>query len=615
MPSATQFETLVDIFHHATKAYPNNKLFGTKKAGTWTWSTYADFKKDVDRLRGGLASLGLGRGDKMAVIANNRVEWAVAAYACFGLGIAFVPMYEAMLDKDWEFIVKDCEAKALLVANDAILEKTKGFLGAKVPSLKIIINLGGANGSAGGEGVHTYASLLDAGKETPAISPAKEDVACLIYTSGTTGNPKGVILSHHNIASNVSGMHAVFKMAEDDRSLSFLPWAHSFGQTCELHALMSMGASLAICEAVDKIIENLAEVQPTLLFSVPRIFNKLYAAVQKQISSKPGLVQSLVKAALKARGKQRAGETLGLAEGLVVGLADRLVFSKVRARFGGKLKYAFSGGAAISKEVAEFIDSIGVTVYEGYGLTETSPITTANWPGNRKIGSVGKAFPDIKVMIDHEGKFTSKDGVEGEIIVFGPNVMVGYHNRKEENDAVFTKEENGQRGFRTGDMGKLDKDGFLYITGRIKEQYKLENGKYVVPTPLEEQLKLSPLVTNAMVYGDNKLYNVALIVVNTGSLQDWANENGVSGDMDTILKSDKVRKRYVDEVKTYGDKFKGFEEIRDFALISEDFTQENGMLTPSLKVKRREVMKKWGSVLDGLYGKKKEKPASASASS
>jgi long-chain acyl-CoA synthetase len=615
MSSAPKFETLVDIYNHATKSYPKNKLFGTKRGGTWTFSTYADFQRDVERFRAGLASLGLGRGDKMAVIANNRVEWAVAAYACFGLGIAFVPMYEAMLDKDWEFIVKDCEAKALLVANDQILEKTKGFLGDKVPSLKVIINLGGANGSAGGEGVHTYKSLLDSGKEAPAISPAKEDVACLIYTSGTTGNPKGVILSHGNIASNVSGMHEVFPMAEDDRSLSFLPWAHSFGQTCELHALMSMGASLAICEAVDKIIENLAEVQPTLLFSVPRIFNKLYAAVQKQISTKPGLVQSMVKVALKARGKQRAGETLGLAEGLVVGLADKLVFSKVRARFGGRLKYAFSGGAAISREVAEFIDSLGVTVYEGYGLTETSPITTANWPGNRKIGSVGKAFPNIKVMIDHDGKLTSKDGVEGEIVVFGPNVMVGYHNRKEENDAVFTKEENGQRGFRTGDMGKLDKEGFLYITGRIKEQYKLENGKYVVPTPLEEQLKLSPLVTNAMVYGDNKLYNVALIVVNTGALQDWAGTNGVTGDIESMLKNDKVRKRYTEEVKAYGDKFKGFEEIRDFALISEDFTQENGMLTPSLKVKRREVMKKWGPVLDALYGKKKEKPATASASS
>ncbi len=610
MSTAAKFETLVDVYHHSTKAFEKNDLFGTKKGESWEWTTYADFKRDTDRFRGGLAALGFGRGDKVAIIANNRVEWAVAAYACFGLGAAFVPMYEAMLDKDWEFIVKDCEAKGLIVANDKILEKTKGFLGS-IPSLKNIINLGTANGAAGGEGVVTYKSVLESGKEAPTITPKKEDTACLIYTSGTTGNPKGVILSHYNLASNVNAIHEVFLMGEDDRSLSFLPWAHSFGQTCELHGLISMGGSLALCESVEKIIDNLAEVQPTLLFSVPRIFNKLYAAVQKQISTKPGLIQNMVKAALKAKGKQRAGEHLGFGDGIVVALTDKLVFSKVRARFGGRLKYAFSGGAAISREVAEFIDSLGVTVYEGYGLTETSPITTANYPGNRKIGSVGKTIPGVKVMIDHEGSLTTKDGVEGEIVVFGDNVMQGYHNRKEENDAVFTKD----RGFRTGDLGKIDKDGFVYITGRIKEQYKLENGKYVVPTPLEEQLKLSPMVANAMVYGDNKPYNVALVVVNVQAVEEWAGENGIDGEGDALLQNDRVKKRYVEEIENFSGHFKGFEGVRDFALIREDFTQENGMLTPSLKVKRKKVLEKWGALLDGLYQKKKSSAASASAAS
>src|SRR5262249_48787010 len=281
------------------------------------------------------------------------------------------------------------------------------------------------------------------------------------------------------------------------RSLSFLPWAHSFGQTVELHALISMGASLAICESVDKILDNLAETKPTLLFSVPRIFNKLYAAVQKQISTKPALVQAMVKKALATRAKQRKGEQVSFGEGLVLALTDKVVFSKVRARFGGALKYAFSGGAAISTEVAEFIDGLGITVYEGYGLTETSPIATANWPNNRKIGSVGKAIPDVTISIPGDGE----NGMPG------PNTLVRYHNRKEDNEAAFAPD----GGFRTGDMGRLDSDGFLYITGRLKEQYKLENGKYVVPTPLEEQLKLSPYVANVMVYGDNRPYNVALI--------------------------------------------------------------------------------------------------------
>ncbi len=584
-----KFNTLVDIFHQAIATYPENELFGTKKNGVWEWTHYLEFGKMVDQFRAGLAGLGIERGDRVAIVANNRVEWAVAAYGCFGLGAAFVPMYEAQLSKDWEFIAKDCEAKALICATDAIVEKSKEFL-ERVPSIKAIVSL---DPKTKGDGkVHTYAALLGTGKKVATIKPAVKDTACLIYTSGTTGSPKGVILSHGNIASNVSAVHDVFPMTAMDRSLSFLPWAHSFGQTCELHCLFSVGASMALCEAVDKIIENLGETKPTLLFSVPRIFNKLYAGVQKQISEKPGFVQNLVKSAIKTRGKMRDGQEVSLGESLTLALTDRVVFAKVRQRFGGRLKYAFSGGAAISREVAEFIDGLGITVYEGYGLTETSPITTANWPGSRRIGSVGRAIPGVRVEI----------ASDSEIIVYGPNVMQGYHNREEENAAVFTKD----GGFRTGDMGRLD-DGFVFITGRIKEQYKLENGKYVVPTPLEEQYKLSPFVLNLMVYGDNKPFNVALVVVDNKQVAKWAAENGVTASGDKLLSDPKVRAHFKTELDHYGEKFKGFEEVRDFALIDEDFTTENGMLTPSLKVKRRAVLEKWGEALNALYTKKKDK--------
>ena len=586
-----KFQTLVDIYHDAVKTFPDSPLFGTKRAGRWEWMTYLEFGKQTDALRAGLAGLGLKSGDRVAIIANNRPEWATAAYACFGLGVAFVPMYEAQLAKDWEFIVKDCGAKALIVATDAICEKTKPFL-ASIPGLTHIISLDPATQET--DQVRTYEALIATTNKTPTIKPDVKDVACYIYTSGTTGNPKGVILSHGNIASNVSAIHDCFPFSSMDRSLSFLPWAHSFGQTCELHGLLSMGASLAICESVDKILDNLAEAKPTVLFSVPRIFNKLYGAVQKQISTKPGFVQAMVKSALKTRTKQRLGEEVSLGEGLVLALTDKVVFSKVRARFGGNLKYAFSGGAAISTDVAEFIDGLGITVYEGYGLTETSPITTANWPNNRKIGSVGRAIPGVKVSIS----------ADQEIVVHGPNVMLGYHNRKEENDAVFT----GDGGFRTGDMGKIDADGFLFITGRIKEQYKLENGKYVVPTPLEEQIKLSPYVLNAMVYGDNKPYNVALVVANVDAVKKWGADNGVSEtDATKLLANAKVQKLFKTELDHYGEKFKGFEGVKDFALIPEDFTAENGMLTPSLKVKRRKVVETYQPIIDALYTKKKEK--------
>ncbi|HQY62297.1 MAG: long-chain fatty acid--CoA ligase [Myxococcales bacterium] len=593
-----KFETLVDIFENSIRTYPNNDLFGTKKNGEWVWTTYLEFGKEVDACRAGLAALGVERGDRVTIVSNNRVEWAALAYACYGLGAAFVPMYEAQLAKEWEFIAKDCQAKVFVAATDAICEKAKGFLDS-VPSITHIVSLDPATkAGAAGDKVVSYASLLKEKKTVRSVRPATTDVAGFIYTSGTTGNPKGVRLSHNNIASNISAVHDVFPMSASDRSLSFLPWAHVFGQTCELHALFSMGAGLALCESVEKIIDNLAETQPTVLMSVPRIFNRIYANVQKQISARPGFVQGLVKSALAARNKQRAGEELELGEGLVLALTDAVVFSKVRARFGGRLRYAFSGGAAISTDVAEFIDGLGITVYEGYGLTETSPIACANYPGARKIGSVGKPLPGIRIDVSPEG----------ELIVHGPNVMLGYHDRDEENAAVFT--EDG--GFRTGDMGRVDDKGFVFITGRIKEQYKLENGKYVVPTPLEEQIKLSPYVANVMVYGDNKPYNVALVVANVASVRAWGAENGVTEASDEkLIAHEKVRALFKAELDKYAGKFKGFEDVKDYALTLEDFTTENGMLTPSLKLKRRAVLEKWKPTIEAIYAKKKSREGAA----
>jgi len=603
-----QYKTLVDILEHSTAAYAGRELFGTKTAGRWVWTTYGEFGSLVERFRGGLASLGIQRGDNVACVANNRVEWAVAAYACYSLGAAFVPMYEAQNPKEWDFIIRDCEAKLLVAANDQVLSKAKGMLDS-VPSLKNIVLL---DGTTNGDGrITTYAALIASGKKADAIKPVPADTAALIYTSGTTGNPKGVILTHANIAYNVSAVHELIPVGSVDRSLSFLPWAHSFGQTGELHLFFSIGASMAICEAVDKILDNLTEVRPTVLLSVPRIFNRIYTAVQTQIAAKPKAVQELVKAALKVTAKERRGERLKLHELALLELVDKVVFEKVRARFGGRLKYAVSGGAALSREVAEFIDSLGITVYEGYGLSETSPIATVNLPGARKIGSVGRPIPGVTVEIDPAvGERKPAEGgkparFEGEIVIHGHNVMKGYLKRPEENAAAFTKD----GGFRTGDLGYIDPQGFLFITGRIKEQYKLENGKYVVPTPLEEAIKLSPYVANIMVYGDNKPFNVALVVPSLPAVKKWAEEQHVTlpSAPDAIVKEDKVRSLLKQEIEKYGAAFKGFESIQDFALVAEDFTTDNGMLTPSLKLKRRKVIEVYMPVIDALYAKRATK--------
>jgi long-chain acyl-CoA synthetase len=621
MQFESRFKSLVELFQKAVETHGPRELFGTKTDGRWNWITYAQFGSMVERFRGGLASTGVQRGDCVCIVANNRVEWAVAAYACYGLGAAYVPMYEAQNAKEWEFIVRDCEAKVLIVANDAILKKAKAFADG-VPSLRTLVVIdGGTNGSGHDpQGrVVTYASLLASGNTVASLDPEPGDTAGLIYTSGTTGNPKGVILTHANVASNISAIHEIFPIDRQDRSLSFLPWAHVFGQTVELHALLSMGSSMAICESVERILDNLAEVQPTLLFSVPRIFNKIYTAVQQQIAARPKPVQMMVQEALKITAKERAGERLRVRELALLKLVDRVVFSKVRARFGGKLRYAFSGGAALSREVAEFIDSLGVIVYEGYGLTETSPIVTANAPGSRKIGSVGRPIPGVRVEIESGENRPNADGkgthFEGEVVVYGHNVMKGYLKRPEENAAVFTRD----GGFRTGDMGYVDPQGFLFITGRIKEQYKLENGKYVVPTPLEEALKLSPYVTNVMVYGDNRPFNVALIVANVPAVRRWAEtaHTRLPNDEEGLLEDARVRALFKGEVEKHAAAFKGFESVRDFALIGTDFTTDNGMLTPSLKLKRRKVMETFGAILDALYpgAKSKGRPAAGASAS
>jgi long-chain acyl-CoA synthetase len=300
----------------------------------------------------------------------------------------------------------------------------------------------------------------------------------------------------------------------------------------------------------------------------------------------------LFRAGLAAATKRSAGQPIGLWERIQLALADRLIFSKARERLGGNLRYAISGSAALNADVARFIDALGIEVYEGYGLTETSPIATANFPGHRKIASVGKAIPGVRIVID---KAVTNDPKNGEILVYGPNVMKGYHNLPDANREVLLDD----GGFRTGDMGFVDDDGFLYITGRIKEQYKLENGKYVVPSPLEEELKLSPFVANVMIYGANKPYNVALIVPDNASLARWAESEKV--DVTDINANEKVTALFLKEIESHSSRFKGYEKPQKLLFTREDFTTDNGLLTPTMKLKRQKVMDRYGKQIEALY--------------
>ena len=587
---SANFKTLVELWEQSTERHGPRQVFGSKTNGAWHWITYAEFKLEVDALRAGLATLGIGRGDRVALIAGNRVEWAAAAYATFGLGATFVPMYEAQPEEDWAFILKDCEAKLVIGSSAEVLAKISSIRD-RLPNLSQVIGLDLPESDG-----RSYKRLLASGKAQPhAVQhPGPDQDACFIYTSGTTGDPKGVVLSHWNIASNVIAAGEIFPLRPTDRSLAFLPWAHSFGQTCELHMLFSVGCSLALNDEVPNLLPNLAEVKPTILIAVPRIFNRIYDGVNKQMSERPKLIQKLFSAGISAATKKKRGQSLTLGEGLSLAAADKLIFSKVRGRFGGRLRFSVSGSAALAQEVAEFVDALGIAVYEGYGMTEASPVVSANCPDATRIGTVGKALPRVRIEID---RAATADEKNGEIIVYGDNVMRGYHHREEEQRQVLMPD----GGLRTGDMGFLDEEGFLHITGRIKEQYKLENGKFVVPSPLEEELKLSPYILNTMLFGLNRPHNVALVVIDEPAVAKWARDKGLQ--INDLTNDQAVKELIRSELAARARNFRGYEKPKAFLLIREDFTIENGLLTPSLKVRRNLVLARYLPKLEALYGK------------
>jgi long-chain acyl-CoA synthetase len=577
MTFAPPHENLVTMLRQSIDKFGPRPPFGVRREGAWTWLTYAEVGKLVDDLRGGLASLGVGAKDRVGVISNNRLEWAIGCYATQSLGATYVPMYENQLDKDWKYILEDSGARVVLVGSATTEERVRALL-PQLPQLKHVVPFEGDDETS-------YRKLLEIGAANPVapVIPARDDLACIIYTSGTTGNPKGVSLTHWNIATNIAGTVDVVPFTVEDRSLAFLPWAHVMGGSIELGAIWLNGASTAICEDTTKLVDMLPEVQPTILVAVPRIWNRIYDGVQKLIATKPGAIQKMFRGAMAAGNKERRGEALGLGDRMARFMARRLIYPKIVARFGGRLRYAVSGSAALSKDVAEFVDNLGIVVFEGYGMTECSGVATANTPKARRIGSVGKPIPGMKITLDKEAQ-----GAEG--------VMAGYYSKPEETAATVV-----DGALRSGDLGRLDADGFLYITGRVKELYKLENGKYVAPAPLEEKITLSPYIAQALVHGADKPYNVALIVPDFATLKGFAAENGLPSELPDLLKQQRVRELIGGELEKWSGDWKGYERVKKFELLDEEFTTANDMLTPSLKLKRRNVLKKYGPTLESLY--------------
>jgi long-chain acyl-CoA synthetase len=585
-------KNLIEMLENSRQRYGDRPLYGTKRGGVYEWTTYEQFGKKVDALRGGLASLGVSSGDKVAIICKNTEEWAVSAYATYGLNGQHIPMYETQVAKEWEYIIRDCGAKILLAANPLVFEQTRDFPD-KIEALEHVVLL---SGNVTGD-VTTYEDLLKSGRENPveAQQPESQSPMGMIYTSGTTGNPKGVILSHRNLIFECSVVLPLLGMTKDDRSLAFLPWAHVFGQVSEVHGLISSGGSAGLVEDVNTLIEELGVVKPSMFFAVPRVYNRIYERLRGQMKEKPGFIRALFYGGLKQAKREREGETLGFLDNLTLTLARKIIFKKILNRFGGNLRIAVSGASALSPAVAEFVNDIGISVYEGYGLSENTAALSVNYPGARRFGSVGKPLPGVRIEIDKAVEGSKEE--DGEVLAYGENIMLGYHNLPDKTKESITEE----GGLRTGDLGHLDADGYLYITGRVKEQYKLENGKYVAPAPLEESLKLSAYIDQVMLYGFNRQHNVALIVAAMPAVEQYAEGLGISGSAESILNEPRIRQLFKEQLERYGKDFKGFERPQNFALLSEEWGIDNGLLTPTLKLKREVVEEQFKAQIDSLF--------------
>jgi long-chain acyl-CoA synthetase len=520
-------------------------------------------------------------------------------------------MYEAQLPADWTYILNDSGAKMVVCATQDIYDTVMKQVKPSVPGLQDVLCLNASKAEP-----HSFGCALDSvspdAEGRLVRAPAPDDLANLIYTSGTTGKPKGVELTHLNFASNVKA--AARTMVTDphdfvrfnDRSLAFLPWAHSYGQTCELWMFMSHGASMGVCRGVPMILEDLQLVKPTVLFAVPTLYKKIYDGVHNLMVAAPPLRRKLMERALHLGNRSvqaglRHEPPLGLLERLQFRVLDRIVLGKIRDRFGGNLRHGFVAGAACPAEVLSFMDSIGIPVCEGYGLTETSPIITINTPEQRLVGSVGRPIGGVTVyIVDEDGKEVPV-GDEGEVCCVGPNVMRGYYNNPEATAEVITAAPDGRgRMFHTGDLGRRDAEGFVRITGRLKEQYKLENGKYVVPTPIEEAIGMSRFIAQVVLCGANRPYNVALLVPEWSAIRAEL-KVGDSVAEEELVNDERVRSLIDKEIEKTCAKLKKYEVPQEWAFVA-PFTAANNMLTPKMSIRRHKVIQTYGDVISHMYG-------------
>ena len=590
-------QTVCDIFYRSLE-YRKAEHLKHKQDGAWRAISSDELKAAVEEISAGLRAIGVEKADRLAILSENRPEWAFADLATLCAGAADATVYPTLTPPQVQYILNDSEAKVVFVSKTQAAKLAE--IRAKLPCLTTVVSFD----TPAPAGTLSLEELRASGRAQLAKQPdlvrrrAAEvrpgDLATLIYTSGTTGDPKGVMLSHGNLLHNVLAAAKVFPLVNQDWTcLSFLPLCHSFERTAGHNFMLYIGATIAYAEAVEKVPENMQQVRPHIMCSVPRLYEKMYARVNEKVATDSPLKQKIFRWAVGV-GRAAFAHTVANTKPAVLlklklALADKLVFSKIRQRTGGRLQLFISGGAPLAREIAEFFGAAGMLVCEGYGLTETSPVITCNRPGHVRPGTVGLPLEHVELKIAEDG----------EILTRGPHVMLGYFKRPEATAEAI----DGDGWFHTGDIGFVEQDGFLVITDRKKDIIVTSGGKNIAPQPIENRLKTNKFFAEVVMIGNKRHFASALVVPNFEALEAWARANGVAAvSRAELVTRPEVVAHYGLLVNQLTTDLAQFERIKKLTLLEREFTQEAGELTPSLKVKRRVVEERYKPHIDAMYG-------------
>jgi long-chain acyl-CoA synthetase len=622
MPTVVAFETLPELFTSLSKKYRDTDkvAFGRKPNPDGEYETidWSEVTEDVKNLSAFMVEHGIEAGDRVAILSENRYEWAVIDLALQIIGGINVSLYTTLPPAQCEYILKDSEAKLFFASTGIQVKKAiKVFDHCENLNRVVAIDRPKVEEYMDEPYLSLYEKVMAEGmklypkheeeinERIKAIEP--EDLATLIYTSGTTGKPKGAMLTHRNIVSNIKAAHQHINIYENDRVLSFLPLCHAFERTAGYYAMMAGGAEIFYAESVDTVAKNMTEVHPSIIISVPRLFEKIYNLVTKSVEEGTAVKQKIFNWAFNV-GRKYADGKRGLVS-LQKNLADKLVFDKLKERTGGNIRFFVSGGAALPAEIGTFFMAAGLNILEGYGLTETSPIMCANKYGEEKMGTVGQVLNGITVGIQRledseiiaeisgEDYPTDLTSEAGEILCKGPNVMKGYWKNDEATREMIDDDE----WLHTGDVGRFV-NGNLQITDRIKHMIVNAGGKNIYPGPIEDLFKTSKWVDQLVVVGERQAYMAALIVPDFELLETYADSNDIVYEsLKELVNDEEIQSIYRKEIRSYSKELASHEKIRDFRLVPTEFTVESGELTPTLKVKRRIIEDKYSDLINDIF--------------